>query len=132
MQNYFLFISSCVYGLRVINNNDINKNSFVFYNYIKQKIDCSRDYNTQPLIVCHSKLQIFFLYNDCLMIVNKLSINATQIENIIMPCILIFYHKTMNCLVLYTAKDIYKLNLDDEDKYIWENFVEIGNFDLAL
>ena len=54
------------------------------------------------------------------MIVNKFSINATQIENITMPYIDIFYHKTMNNLVLYTTKDIYKLNLDDEDKYIWQ------------
>ena len=47
------------------------------------------------------------------MIISKLSTNVAQIENITMPYIDIFFHKTMNNLVLYTTKDIYKLNLDD-------------------
>ena len=94
------------------------KNDF-FCNYIKQNKDVQE-------IIIHSLLwyvilnYIYFLYNDCLMIISKLSTNVAQIENITMPYIDIFYHKTMSNLVLYTTKDIYKLNLDDEDKYIWQ------------
>ena len=132
LQNCFGFISSCGYCLGDINNDDLSINNFIFYNYIKQKKDGSKDFNAKPIMVCHSKLHIFFLYDDCLMIVNKLSTNTVQIENTVMPYIDIFYHKTMNSLILYTSKDIYKLNLDGEDKYIWENYIEIGNYNLAL
>jgi hypothetical protein len=115
--------------------NDIikRKNNFSVFPYIKIKYDGTKDYRPIPITVCQSRLHIFYLYNDCIMVSNKLNKNIVHVEYLLLTRYNnIYYNKSLKSLVLSTTKDIFVLSLENEDKYIWENYVEIGNFDLAV
>ena len=43
-----------------------------------------------------------------------------------------YFIDSLNILILSTKNDIFYLNLDNESKYIWENYIEIENYDLAI
>ena len=129
------WMSSCGYILEEIQyiNGKIkfNKNINIFP-YIKFKFDGTKDYNSIPTMVCQSKLNIFFLYNDCLVIVNKINKNIVHVEYLLTRYNDMNYNESLNSLLLSTQKNIFILNLEKEDNYIWENYVEIENFDLAI
>ena len=118
--------------IQYINNKITPKKNFSVFPYVKFKLDGSRDYKPIPTMVCQSKLHIFFLYNDCLIVTNKLNKNIVHVEYLLTNYSDMLYIESLNCLVLSTIRDVFILNLDNEDKYIWENYVEIGKYDLAI
>jgi len=129
------WMSSCGYILeeiQFINDKIKQKKNFSVFPYVKLKLDGTKDYHSIPTRVCQSKLHIFFLYNDCLIVANKLNRNIVHVEYLLTRYNDMYYNKSVNSLILSTTKDVFTLNLDNEDKYIWENYVEIGNYDLAL
>ena len=126
------WISSCGYVLEEINDKTPEKKNFTVFPYIKFKFDGTREINVKPIKVCQSKLHIYFLFNDSLIIINKLNKNIVQVEYLLTNYIDMYYIESINSLILTTIRDVFILNLDNEDKYIWENYVEIGNFDLAI
>jgi hypothetical protein len=129
------WMSSCGYILeeiQYINNKITPKKNFSVFPYVKFKLDGTRDYNPIPTMVCQSKLHIFFLYNDCLIVTNKLNKNIIHVEYLLTNYNDMYYIESLNCIVLSTIRDVFMLNLDNEDKYIWENYVEIGKYDLAI
>ena len=129
------WMSSCGYITEEIQYNEgkmeFNKNINIFP-YVKFKFDGTKDYNSIPAMVCQSKLHIFFLYNDCLLVINKLNKNIVHVEYLLTRYNDMYYNESLNSLLLSTQRNVFILNLDDEDKYIWENYVEIGNFELAI
>lgn len=136
--NLHLFLgwmSSCGYILEEIpyvNEKIVLKKNFSIFPYVKLNYDGTKDYNPIPITVCQSKLHIFFLYNDCLVIVNKLNKNIIHIEYLLTKYNDIYFHEPINCLVLSNKKNVFILNLENEDKYIWENYIEAGNYALAI
>ena len=118
--------------IQYINDKLKEQKNFVVFPYVKFKFDGTKEINAVPIKVCQSKLHIFFLYTDSLIIVNKLNKNIVHVEYLLTKYIDIDYIESMNSLILTTIKDVFISNLDNEDKYIWENYVEIGNFDLAI
>ena len=129
------WMSSCGYILeeiQFVNDKIIPKKNFSVFPYVKLKLDGTKDYHPIPTRVCQSKLHIFFLYNDCLIVANKLNRNIVHVEYLLTRYNDMYYNKSINSLILSTTRDVFTLNLDNEDKYIWENYVEIGNYDLAL
>ena len=129
------WMSSCGYILEEIEykeNKIVSKKNFSIFPYVKFKFDGTKEYNIQPTVACQSKLHIFFLYNDCLVVVNKLNKNVVHVEYLLTNYSDMYYRETLNSLVLSTIKDVFIINLDNEDKYIWENYIEIGNYDLAI
>ena len=129
------WMSSCGYITEEIqykeNKMECNKKINIFP-YVKFKFDGTKDYNSIPTMVCQSKLHIFFLYNDCLLVINKLNKNIVHVEYLLTRYNDMYYNESLNSLLLSTQRNVFILNLDDEDKYIWENYVEIGNFELAI
>ena len=126
------WISSCGYVLEEINDKTLEKKNFTVFPYIKFKFDGTREIKVKPIKVCQSKLHIYLLFNDSLIIINKLNKNIVQVEYLLTNYIDMYYIESINSLILTTIRDVFILNLDNEDKYIWENYVEIGNFDLAI
>ena len=112
---------------------DINiKNNFNIFPYVKFNLDGTKDFKAHPNAVCQSKLHIYILYSDCLVIFNKLNKNLVHIEYLLTKYNDMYFIDSLNILILSTKNDIFYLNLDNESKYIWENYIEIENYDLAI
>jgi hypothetical protein len=43
-----------------------------------------------------------------------------------------FYNKFKNSIYLYSNKEVHILSLEGEEKNAWTNYIEIGQYDLAL
>ena len=122
------WMSSVGYVLQELNQ----KNNFDVFPYVKFNLDGTKDFKAIPISTCQSKLHIFILFTDCLVIFNKLNKNIVHIEYLSNKYNDMYYIESLNILVLSTISEIFYLNLINEDKYIWENYIETRNYDLAL
>ena len=100
---------------------------FVIYDYPRKK-----QKDSLPIQVCQSMIHIYFLYNNNLVIKNKLTNRISDILQLPEPMLDIYYNLVMNEIILYSSKNVYKIILDLESKYLWEYYVEIGSFKYAL
>ena len=100
---------------------------FIIYDYPK-----TQQKNSFPIMVCQSLIHIFFLYDDCLIIKNKMTNRIASTMKLLEKYIDMYYNLVMNEIILYSPNNIYKIPLDIETKYIWEYYVEIGNYKFAL
>ena len=107
--------------------NPIPTKEFIIYDYPK-----TQNKNSFPIMVCQSLIHIFFLYDDCLIIKNKMTNRIASTIQLSEKYIDMYYHVVMNEIILYSTNNIYKIPLDMETKYIWEYYIEIGNYKLAL
>ena len=122
------WMSSAGYVLQEINK----ENSFCIFPYVKFNLDGKKVFKSNPNAACQSKLHIFILYSDCLVIFNKLNKNIVHFDHLLTNYIDMYYIESLNILVLQTKSDIFYLKLEDENKYVWENYLEIGNYNLAI
>ena len=122
------WMSSVGYVLQELNQ----KNNFDVFPYVKFNLDGTKDFKAIPISTCQSKLHIFILFTDCLVIFNKLNKNIVHIEYLSNKYNDMYYIESLNILILSTISEIFYLNLTNEDKYIWENYIETRNYDLAL
>ena len=83
-------------------------------------------------VVCQSINHIFFLYKDCLVILNKLTNRIIHVKFLEEQFLDMYYDQVLNGIILYTQKDIYKIPLEQEHRYLWIDYIEIGNYELAL
>ena len=123
------WMTSVGYAIQDIN---IKKNNFCIFPYVKFNLDGTKDFKAVPKAACQSKLHIFILFSDCLIIYNKLNKNIVNIEYLLTKYNSMYYIESLNKLVLSTETNIFYLNLENETKYIWENYIEIQNYDLAI
>ena len=107
-------------------------NNFYIFPYIRFNLDGKQDCKSLPNAACQSKLHIFILFSDCLVVYNKLNKNIVHIEYLLTKYKNMFYIESLNRLILSTETNIFYINIDKENKYIWENYIEIENFDLAM
>ena len=124
---------SCIfqsgYCIGVFNDslNPTPTKEFVIYNYPKTKNN-----NSLPIAVSQSIINIFYLYDDCLIIKNKLTNRVSDTIYLKEKMNDIYYNIIMNEIIFYSEDNIYKISLDLESKYLWEYYVEIGNYKYAL
>ena len=88
--------------------------------------------NPIPKTVCQSKNHIFFLYHDCLIIQNKLTKRIIHDVYLREPYLDMYYNQILNGIILYNEKGIYRIPLEHEFRYLFEDYIEIGNFAKAL
>ena len=100
---------------------------FIIYNYPKVK-----NKNTLPLVVAQSIIHIFYLYDDFLIIKNKLTNRIANTIFLKEKMLDIYYNIVMNEIILYSENNIYKISLDLENRYLWEYYIENGNYKYAL
>ena len=100
---------------------------FILFDYPKQ-----HKKNIFPIMVCQSMIHIFFLYEDKLVIKNKLTNRIADIININEKCLDIYYNLVMNEIIFYSPNNIYQISLNSEHKYLWKYYIEIGEYKFAL
>ena len=81
---------------------------------------------------CQSKLHIFLLYDNCLLMMNKLTMRYVNVYILSVKFNDVFYIKDNNNIFLYNQKEIVRISCQDEDKFVFGNYIEIQRYDLAL
>ena len=91
--------------------------------------------NVDPISVMHTINHIFILYDDCLTVVSKLTSNIVHTQYFDTKYDQMLYNEFSqdNGIILLTSKKhLYQISLKDENKDIWKDYLEIGQFDKAL
>ena len=135
----FGFMSKCGYCLGKLNNllDSEPQRAFTVFSYLnpKQKEiekQTGKELTPNIKIVCQSINHIFFLYKDCLVVLNKLTNRIIHVKYLEEPFLDMYYDEVLNGIILYSQTDVYKIPLEQEHRYLWIDYVEIGNYELAL
>ena len=102
-----------------------------------EKIDKSGKKMTdlEPLSVTHTKYHIFILYNDCLTIISKLNSKIIHTEYLKREFTGILFNEFTDdngSILLYSDYGLYKISLKEENKDIWEDYLDKGDYTSAL
>ena len=130
----FGWMADCGYCMGRLGNlsEPVQQKNFKIFKYIVPKKDGTRDENSMPRMVCQSINHLFFLYKDCLVVENKLTNSIIHVEYFEDLFLDMYYNEIQNGIILYTSNDIYKIPLEQEHRYLWEDYIEIGEYELAL
>ena len=135
----FGFMSKCGYCIGKLKNlmDSETQRAFTVFNYSnpkqkEQEKQFSKELVPNIKIVCQSINHIFFLYKDCLVILNKLTNRIIHVKYLEEQFLDMYYDEVLNCIILYTSIDIYKISLEQEHRYLWLDYIEIGKYELAL
>ena len=107
-------------------------NKFIIFMF-GQNIE--RWYNTFrkiPIACCQSELHIFYLYNDEIVVRNKITNNHKIIKDFKDKFIDMYFIQNMNEIILYSEDGVYKIPLLNERRYLWETFLEKGYYYHAI
>ena len=128
------FMSQCGYMMGKINMiNPEPQKSFRVIEFYKPKKDQKDELiRSAPKMVCQSINHIFFLHHDYLVIQNKLTNRIIYDKYLVDPYLDMYYNHILNGIIIYNEKGIYKIPLDNEFKYLYEDYIEIGNYESAL
>ena len=122
----------------LIDNNDGNilpQKDFNLYKYIKIKQDGNLEKKPCPIACLSTSRNIYYLYNDCLMIMSTLTNNiiyTKYFEENREPYLDMFYNPDMKRIIIYSSYRIIKLSLEHEYNNLWEDYIQKGEYDLAL
>ena len=109
-------------------------NNFTILPYVKIKKEGNREINSIPKSFAHSKNHIFILYTDCISIISKITNNIidsqyTTNDNAFTN---IFYDEKNYIWVLNKMNNIYQISINARNKYLWQDYLEIGDFRNAI
>ena len=129
----------CIGNILSNNNSDMFAIKIKKPNYVGEKkiplFDFDDDDSKKEnglIMACQSKLHIFLLYDNCLLMMNKLTLRYVNVYMLSSEFNDVFYVEYNNNIYLYNKKEIWRLSCQDEDKYSWSNYIEIQNYDLAI
>ena len=125
------------------NNNNINDNMFIIQShkpkYLGEKkiplftlTDEEKKNKDDLILICQSKLYLYYLYENCLLMMNKLTLQYANVYMLPYKFKDVFYTENNNMLFLYNENEIFKISCKGEDKYVWSNYIQIQKYDLAL
>ena len=119
-----------------------------FYDYLPNKINNftvvpfekinnrgKKETGLEPLSVAHSQNHIFVLYPDCLTIISKLTSNIVHTEyfqNDFSGVIYNEFAEENGIIFLYSKNGLYQISLKDENKDIWKDYLDSGDYSNAL
>jgi len=110
----------------------LSQKEFKIYNYIKLKNDATYEKNPCPTMCCRTQKCIYFLYKDSLVVLNTLTNNIIQVEYFKEEFLDIYYNEEMDKLILYSNDSIIKISLTHENNYLWKDYIERGEYNLAI
>jgi hypothetical protein len=133
----FGFMTQCGYitGQLKDGNNQEPQKKFKVIKYYKPPKDNEEEISQNgpvPKAVCQSINHIFFLYEDYLIIQNKLTDRIIHSKYLSKPFKGMYYNQILNGIILYNEKGISKISLEHEFTYLFEDYIEIGNYKSAL
>ena len=125
------------------NNNNIKDNMFIIQShkpkYLGEKkiplftlTEEEKKDKDDLILICQSKLYLYYLYENCLLMMNKLTLQYANVYMLPFKLKNVFYTENNNLLFLYNENEIFKISCKGEDKYVWSNYVQIQKYDLAL
>ena len=130
----FGFMSQCGYMMGKLNTiNPEPQKSFKVIEFYKPNREQKEELiRAPPKMVSQSLNHIFFLHHDYLVIQNKLTNRIIHDEYLPYPYLDMYYNQISNGIILYNENGIYKISLENEFKYLFEDYIEIGNYESAL
>jgi uncharacterized glyoxalase superfamily protein PhnB len=130
----FGFMSKCGYMMGKLNTiNPVPQKSFKVIEFYKPNREQKEELiRAPPKMVCQSINHIFFLHHDYLVIQNKLTNRIIHDEYLPYPYLDMYYHHISKGIIIYNENGIYKIPLENEFKYLFEDYIEIGNYESAL
>ncbi len=139
----FGFMTQCGYITGQLNdcNEQKPQKKFKVIKYYKPLEDIEEEEEQQknyighgpiPKAVCQSINHIFFLYDDCLVIQNKLTDRIIHNQKLRKPFKDMYYNQILNGIILYNENCISKISLVHEFAYLFEDYIEIGKYEPAL
>ena len=112
---------------------DITKSNYIPFIKITQD---GKKVNDEPINIVHSLNHIFILYKDSLTIISKINTNIIHTQYLSKPYNNIFYNQFSenngNLILVSNEDGVYNIPLEKENNYIWEDYLEIGNYDEAV
>ena len=85
----------------------------------------------EPIAVTHTLNHIFILFKDSLTIISKLTSNIIHTQYLQSECRgLLFdeFYEKNGIILLYSKNGIYQVTLEDENKDIWQDYLDIGDY----
>ena len=89
----------------------------------------------EPLSVTHTQNHIFILYDDCLTIISKLTSNIIQtiyLQSDFTGLIYDEFAEKNGVILLYSKIGLYQISLNDENKDIWKDYLDAGDYSNAI
>ena len=113
--------------------NDIKQCVLVPFVKINQKGKKEKD---EPISIVHSINHIFALYKDCLTVISKITTNIIHTQYLTKSYNNLFYNEYSigngNLILVSNEEGAFTISLDKENKDIWQDYLEIGNYDEAI
>ena len=130
----FGFMSQCGYIIGKLNKiNPKSQKRFKIYDFYKPNREQKRELiRALPKMVCKPFIHIYFLYHDYLIIQNEITNRIMKIQKLSYPYLDMYYNPISFSIILYNENGIYKISLEDQFKYLYEDYIEIGNYEAAL
>ena len=94
----------------------------------------TKEVNLSPISVVHTLYHIFFLYEDCLTIVSKLTSNIIYTEYFDTKYDHMIYNefsKNNGNIFLSSNNGLYQISLQNENDDLWKDYLDIGLFEKA-
>ena len=130
----FGFMSDCGYITGKINENLKPQNKFNILKYYKISVENKEKaqivHQKMPKAACESNFHKFFLYPDYLVVLSKLTNGIKHDEYLPYDFIDMFYDD--DSIIIYNENGIYKISLENENKYLYEDYIEKGDYKKAL
>ena len=109
--------------------------NFVILPYVKIKKDGIR-VDDFPISFCISENHIFILYSDCLTVLSKITSNIIHTQYFTNENFVGMNYNNFNdekFIWIYSLNSgLYQISLKDEDKNVWQDYLEIGDYEKAM
>jgi len=108
---------------------------FTVIPFAKITSDGNKETQLEPISVTHTKNHIFILYKDCLTVISKITSNIIHTQYFQTEYKGVIYNEFSSCkggnILLFSKTSLFQIPLNDEDKDIWKDHLDIGDFDKA-
>ena len=112
---------------------ELNNFTVVPFEKINQK--GKKEKELEPLSITHTQNHIFMLYDDCVTIISKLTSNIIHSLYLKSQYTGILYNEFAEdngVILLYSKNGLHQISLKEENKEIWKDYLDIGDYTNAL
>ena len=112
-----------------------NLNNFTIIPFEKITNKGKKEINLNPISVTQSFNHVFFLYEDCITVISKLSSNIIHTEYINIKYDQMIFHEFSkdNGIILLSSKSgLYQMSLKNENVDIWKDYLDLGDYQSAI
>ena len=108
---------------------------FTVIPFAKITSDGNKEVDLEPIQVAHTRNHVFVLYNDCLTIISKLTsniVNTLFFQSEYKGLVYNEYSNDGGNILLFSKNGLYQISLKDENKDIWQDYLDIGEYANAI